>query len=150
MSPTKFKRLSAAEAQLKREKVLCYRCNEKWQVGHRCKMRDLHVLSVSDDFRQDETIEESIVADPDGELVDIEISLNALEGLVSLQNLEMMGTLKEKPVVVMVDCRVVHNFISLKVIDELALKISPTGTYKVLIGDGENFNGAGVCRGVAL
>ena len=33
-----FKRMSDAELQLKREKGLCYRCDEKNSIGHRCKL----------------------------------------------------------------------------------------------------------------
>lgn len=41
-----FKRLTDAEVQVKRERGLCYRCDEKFTVGHRCKNKELQVLVV--------------------------------------------------------------------------------------------------------
>lgn len=35
------KRLKASEVQQKRERGLCFRCDEKWMAGHRCKRREL-------------------------------------------------------------------------------------------------------------
>ena len=35
------RRLSDSELQKKREKGLCYRCDEKWAPGHRCKKKNL-------------------------------------------------------------------------------------------------------------
>lgn len=31
-----FKRLSEAEFQAKKEKGLCFKCDEKYSIGHRC------------------------------------------------------------------------------------------------------------------
>lgn len=38
------RRLSDAELQSKREKGMCYRCDDKWSVGHKCKRKELSVL----------------------------------------------------------------------------------------------------------
>lgn len=35
----KMRRLSEKELQRKREKGECFRCDEKWSVGHRCKKK---------------------------------------------------------------------------------------------------------------
>ena len=44
----RMRRLTPAEEQKRREQGLCYRCDEKWHVGHRCKQKELHVLRVSE------------------------------------------------------------------------------------------------------
>ena len=36
-----FKRLSEAELKAKREKGLCFRCDEKYSIGHQCKNKEL-------------------------------------------------------------------------------------------------------------
>lgn len=48
-STSKFKRLTATEAQANRAKGLCYRCDETWHMGHVCRNRELHVILESDD-----------------------------------------------------------------------------------------------------
>ena len=48
-SGTHFKRLTESEIQNKRAQGLCFRCNEKFSPGHRCKDRSLQVLTVGDE-----------------------------------------------------------------------------------------------------
>lgn len=43
------RRLSEKEMQQKREKGLCFRCDEKWNVGHRCRRRELSVLVCAEE-----------------------------------------------------------------------------------------------------
>lgn len=39
-----IRRLTERELQQKRERGLCFRCDEKWSVNHRCRRRELSVL----------------------------------------------------------------------------------------------------------
>ncbi|KAL8116135.1 hypothetical protein AgCh_022584 [Apium graveolens] len=39
-----FRRLNERELQSKREKWECFRCDEKWSIGRRCKKRELSVI----------------------------------------------------------------------------------------------------------
>ena len=43
-----FKRLSEAKWKAKREKGLCFRCDEKYSIGHRCKNKELQVMMIHD------------------------------------------------------------------------------------------------------
>ena len=45
-SRTKFplQRLTGAQMEEKRKQGLCYNCDEKWQVGHKCKRAKLFLL----------------------------------------------------------------------------------------------------------
>ena len=38
------RRLSDKEYQHKREKGLCFRCDDKWTIGHKCRKKELSVL----------------------------------------------------------------------------------------------------------
>lgn len=44
-----FHRLIEAEIKAKRAKGLCYRCDDKFSPGHRCKNKELQVLILQDD-----------------------------------------------------------------------------------------------------
>ncbi|KAI0523267.1 hypothetical protein KFK09_005661 [Dendrobium nobile] len=48
-----FKRLTEKEMQEKRAKGLCFRCDEKYMLGHRCKDRTLQVLLVCEDKKDE-------------------------------------------------------------------------------------------------
>lgn len=43
-----FKHLTYLELQAKKEKGLCFLCDEKYSIGYRCKNKELLVLVVSD------------------------------------------------------------------------------------------------------
>ena len=58
-NPT-WKRLSEAEWKAKREKGLCFRCDEKYTVGHRCKNRELQVMMIYDDEVVEAELEEEV------------------------------------------------------------------------------------------
>lgn len=51
------RRLTEKELQDKRAKGLCYRCDDKWSIGHRCRRRELSVLLMEDE--EDEGSEEA-------------------------------------------------------------------------------------------
>lgn len=45
-----IRRLSHEEMQQKREKGLCFRCDEKFSPGHRCGSRELQVLVLNEGY----------------------------------------------------------------------------------------------------
>ena len=36
------------EVRIKKEKGLCFRCDEKFSLGHRCKRRELNIIVVQE------------------------------------------------------------------------------------------------------
>lgn len=44
-----IRRLTEKELQEKRAKGLCYRCDAKWMVGHRCKKKELSVMLIEEE-----------------------------------------------------------------------------------------------------
>ena len=57
-----FKCLTETEIQNKRAKGLCFRCDEKFSPGHRCKDKSLQVLNVCDEEEGGEEAEEKKAA----------------------------------------------------------------------------------------
>ena len=47
-----FKRMSDVEMHMRREKGLCYRCDEKYSIGHRCKLQELQVVVCREEERE--------------------------------------------------------------------------------------------------
>lgn len=45
-STSRPKRLTAAEMQQRRDKGLCYNCDEKFVLGHGCKKQMLYLLQL--------------------------------------------------------------------------------------------------------
>lgn len=44
-----IKLLTEKELQKKRAKGFCYRCDAKWAVGHRCKIKELSMMSIAEE-----------------------------------------------------------------------------------------------------
>lgn len=120
-----MRRLSDRELQEKRSKGLCFRCDEKWSMGHKCKKRELSVL-VIDEGEEEGT--ESYGSEPPMSpttetITEVnshpEVSLNSVIGLSNPKTMKLRGRVKGREVVVMVDPGATHNFVSKAVVEEL-------------------------------
>ena len=63
-----FRRLSNGEIQQCREKGLCYRYNEKFSPGHRCKREELSILVVQEDQDNKNEMEEELARAEDSQM----------------------------------------------------------------------------------
>lgn len=150
------RRLTDKELQDKRAKGLCFRCDDKWQVGHRCKRRELSVLLMED---KDEDGTDEMGSEPPpspteeiGPEVNLhpEVSLNSVIGLSNPWTMKLRGLLGDSEVVVMIDPGATHNFVSLEKIKALQIPITESGGFGVSLGNGEAIKGQGVCRELVL
>ncbi|RVW44750.1 hypothetical protein CK203_081863 [Vitis vinifera] len=140
-----IKRLTELKLQAVREKRLCFKCDEKFSPGHRCK-KELRVLLVHEDEEEEDNqfdgraIEEPALI----ELKDaMELSLNSVVGLTTPGTMKIKGTIGSKEVIILVDSGATHNFLSLELVQQLALPLTTTTT-------GISVKGKGMCRGVCI
>lgn len=130
------RRLSDSELQRKRERGLCYKCDEKWAPGHACKRKELGVL-VTHDVEENERCkaEETEVLEAELETAElnqvVEVSLNSVVGLTTPKTMKLKGLIGEQEVVVLIDPGATHNFISLDLVRKLQLPVSKTEIYGV-------------------
>lgn len=108
-----------AEWQARREKELCFRCDERKTLSHQCKNRELKVLLVQEEVTEE--IEGQMSADrlPLERADQVEFSLNSMVGLTNLGTMKLRGAVGSKEAVVLVDCGATHNFLSLELILQL-------------------------------
>jgi hypothetical protein len=98
-------------------KGLCYNCDDKYFPGHKCKEKNIFMAISKDVLKED--VEAPLVSEspkpidisppsysPEVELV---ISLNALTGFSSPQTLKIIGYIKNRKVVILVDSGSNHN-----------------------------------------
>lgn len=150
-----IRRLSDKELQYKRERGLCFRCDEKWTVGHKCKKKELSVLLSHEEPEVEYGSLEDLdpfdtPTSPNPEPPQPEISLNSVMGISSPKTLKLAGTINGESVVVMVDPGATHNFISTDTVQHLQLPITPSKSFGVSLGTGTEVYGAGVCKAVPL
>ena len=99
--------------QARREKGLCYNCDERFRPGHRCKKQQIFVLET-----MDETEENSRAVELDLELeasqTVLEISLHALSGVSKPRTMRVTGLIRGRKLHILIDSGSTHNFVSLK------------------------------------
>ncbi|XP_061373831.1 uncharacterized protein LOC133316132 [Gastrolobium bilobum] len=151
-----MRKLSQAEMLEKREKGLCFYCDEKFNRSHVCKGKlFILVMQPEDDDQQlledtapsPETVTEEIVI---ADTLTPEISLHAMAGQHSTSTLRVKGRIGNASVQILVDGGSTHNFIQDRLVKFLGLETVPTQKFQVLVGNGEKMNCLGMCPQVAL
>ncbi|RVX04931.1 Retrovirus-related Pol polyprotein from transposon opus [Vitis vinifera] len=87
-----------SELQARREKGLCFKCDEKFSLGHHCK-KELRVLLVhEDEEEEDNQFDDRATKEPSLiELKDVvELSLNSVVGLTMPGTMKIKGTIGSK------------------------------------------------------
>ena len=60
--------------------------------------------------------------------------------------MKLEGLIQGKRVLILIDSGASHNFISQELVQQLGLKVTPTQTYGVRLGDGNKKNAQGCCE----
>lgn len=79
-----------------------------------------------------------------------ELAIRFVVGFSDPDTMKIRGLISEREIVILIDCRATHNFISKKLANELQLLRSETSNYGVIMGNGTTLRGRGVCKGVTL
>ncbi|XP_027183811.1 uncharacterized protein LOC113782099 [Coffea eugenioides] len=132
-----FNKLSAEELQFRRKNSLCYRCGEKFGIGHQCKKGNLNYLGTDeeeDNEFEDAEGEQDELTGRTGELA--EVSLNALSGAIKRKSIMLMGSLGGLPVKILVDTGSSDSFINHRVVNLLQLPYQTVDPFIVTLADG--------------
>lgn len=150
-----IKCISSAEMQLRREKGLCYWCDEKFSLAHKCPNRQVMMLQIDDG-------EDEIVKDPDNnqphmtpheiELPtnDHHLSLNAMKGTSSMGILRFTGQIGHISAQVLVDGGSSDNFLQPRIAEFLKLPIEPGPCVNVLVGNGQTMTAEGMVPNLTI
>ena len=100
-------------------KGLCYNCDDKYFPEHKCKKQKLFIDVIEDLSEEDVVVPHAKELPPlsdltptyDPPVVDPMISLNALTGFSAPQTLKLIGYIKNRKVIILVDSGSTHNFI---------------------------------------
>ena len=124
--PLKIQKLTKAEMVEHQLKGLCYHCDDKYFLGHKCKEKNLF-MDISEDVSK-EDVESPLVSvspeptdiTPPSDPPEVEpiISLNDLIGFSSPQTLKLIGYIKHQKVITIVDSVITHNFIHCRISQE--------------------------------
>ena len=80
----------------------------------------------------------------------VELSVNSVVGLSSPKTIKLLGEIKGEGVIVMIDPRGTHNFISVEMVWKWGMEVERATSYGVVLGAGLTVKAEGIYRGVEL
>ncbi|KAF8397183.1 hypothetical protein HHK36_016090 [Tetracentron sinense] len=148
-----FKKLTIEEMKARREKGLCYNCDERFSPNHKCKAQQFFLiegeaLATEETHESDEEEERTTTEDDQDNIptsVEPEISFHALTGSAAPQTMRVQGTIKHYPIVVLIDTGSTHNFINTKLAQRLGCRIQTGSELPVTVANGEILRSHGMC-----
>ncbi|XP_070052255.1 uncharacterized protein [Nicotiana tomentosiformis] len=151
------KRLTPAELQGRREKRLCYYCDERYSASHKCKnLPQLLLLTEEHDTTtqlpelqlSDEALAEEL------QCLEVQehssISFHALAGGHAPNTLRFAGHVNGSPVQVLVDGGSTENFIQTRIATFLQLTIESIPSFYVMVGSGQRLRYDAIVRQIPL
>jgi len=138
--PLPIKRLTLEELKERQEKGLCFKGNEKYSPGHRCKK----LFMIEAYLREDE--DGDVMAQDEEEEDTLEISLHAITGKDAPDTIKVYGRIGQSIFLALIDSGSIHNFMSLA--HAHLLKLQPAeegGGMDVIIASGEKIRSPGKC-----
>ena len=125
----------------RKEKVLCFNCDSKYNKGHKCGENKLFYIDCEEEEEkeQEPSQDENVEAILSKELTPM-ISCNALAGINTPQTLKIEGYIKKKKVIVLIDYGSTHNFIHYKLAKALNCFVYLAPEFQVMIVDEATIN----------
>ncbi|CAA0819826.1 Unknown protein, partial [Striga hermonthica] len=130
-------RLSPEEVKRRREKGLCFKCEERFTPGHQCKQAFVIEVANPDD-KEDEVEEEPPQEDEiEAFREEPEISMHAMAGIRGPRTMRLPAWVKDRRVMVLVDNGSSHNFINADLSQKLRLPTTKIEPFEVRVANGE-------------
>jgi hypothetical protein len=156
-TPLKIQKLTRAEMAERQLKGLCYNCNDKYFLGHKCKEQNL-LMAISEDVLEEDveaplmsvSLEPSDITPPDPPEVESIISLNALTGFSPSQTLKIIGYIKHRKFIILVYSGRTHNFFHRHIAQETNCYIRAINNFQIMIANGGSMKCGGCCENVHL
>ncbi|PWA47683.1 hypothetical protein CTI12_AA343190 [Artemisia annua] len=143
------KRLTQKEYAKKRENNLCFYCDEKYVLGHKCSGQ-LYSLVVMPEIDVDETecLEDGEQLEDNGvkELQAPQISIHALTGTTNFQTMRVIGKVGKHDIHILVDCGSTHNFLDKGIAKKLGCNVKPTCPLAMTVANGSNLITDSECK----
>ena len=152
-----IKRISLAQMEERKKKGLCYNCDEKWVPSHKCKNAMLFLLDYVE-IVQEANFDVQITELDEGgssnqalhNQEEAKITLYALSGTPTTRNLSVMGRIKQRSFVILIDSSSTHNFIDAALFSQLHIPVDASHILEVNVANKDVIKTQGVCGEVPL
>nr|KYP63732.1 Transposon Ty3-G Gag-Pol polyprotein [Cajanus cajan] len=144
--PTNVKKISLAEMQLRRDKGLCYTCNDKFTPSHRCPNKQYLLLHFDELDDPPDSITEAVTDNA----LEHHLSYHALKGSSGVGTMRFQGSINGVTVQILLDSGSSDNFLQPRIAHYLNLPIEPIPSFQVLVGNGNALEVEGLVRDVTV
>jgi hypothetical protein len=157
-TPLNIQKLTKAKMDESQLKGLFYNCDDKHFSRHKCKEQNIFTSILEDVLEEDveaplvsESPEPINITPPsDPHEVELVIYLNFLERFYTPQTLKLIGYIKNRKVIIIVDSGNTHNFIHYRIAQETNCYIHAVNNFQIMISNGRSTKCGGCCENVHL
>ncbi|KAK6118017.1 hypothetical protein DH2020_048242 [Rehmannia glutinosa] len=124
----------------RREKGLCYNCDEPFPVGHRCKNRITYMIMTEEEelsYLEDVSISEGGVGLLSAQMEEIQMSLNAIAGEDGLTTMRLYGECGKDKLHIFIDTGSTLSFVQESTAKKLGCKLNPVKPLLVKVANGQ-------------
>ena len=140
------KRLTPAKLKERQEKGLCFKCNDKYGRGHRCKR-----LFLIEAYRGEDNDGNGVITEEEEEVDDSpKISLHAITGRDALDTMKIYGQIGRSISLVLIDSESTHNFMSLALAEVLELILKRGEAMEVIVASGKKIQSPEKCNPIVV
>ncbi|GKV33333.1 hypothetical protein SLEP1_g41856 [Rubroshorea leprosula] len=150
--PRNTRSLSEAKLEDRKQKGLCFWCDERHTAGHRCskkKLYDLEIYPVDEEGAVEvENLDEQMslnqitVSDKTKPVV----SIHSLDARTTYNVFKVIGSVNNKPILILVDSRSTHNILNEELVAEFGLETTKTESHQIFMADGIHEAGTRKCE----
>ncbi|KAH6809268.1 hypothetical protein C2S51_027051 [Perilla frutescens var. frutescens] len=140
--PTRL--LTSAEMAARREKGLCYNCDEPYVIGHRCKNRISYmIMSEEEEYFQSHPnleVPSEEFFPPDTKecsLEEVQMSINSLTGVEGITTLRVLGKANEHELHILIDTGSTLSFIQESTVQRLGFPLEQVTPLMVKVSNGQ-------------
>ncbi|KAK0571245.1 hypothetical protein LWI29_013061 [Acer saccharum] len=139
------KKLTKEKVHERIKKGMCFKCEEKWNKDHRCRIGKVFMIIDSSDSDNDVISNEEATSD-EGELMVAELgenncvaelSLNAMYGISKPSTMRLMAWVGKFKVSMLVDSGSSHNFINTNIVRKIGLRGAAIEPFDMKVANGE-------------
>jgi hypothetical protein len=144
-APLKIQKLTRAKMVELQLKGLCYNCDEKYFLGHKCKEQKLF-MDIFEDVSKEEVEALPMVESLDPTNLSLPMDPPEVEPVISLtgfsapQTLKLFGYIKHRKVIILIDSARTHNFIHRHLSQETNCYICVISKFHIMIANGGYLN----------
>ncbi|XP_038678483.1 uncharacterized protein LOC119979936 [Tripterygium wilfordii] len=147
-------KITPQQMKEKREKGLCFHCDQKWVPGHKCSSPKLFFIEMEEPTnRESIEVQEDVVGELVGETIEPKlmkiqfeptVTLQAIRGDTSPETMRVVGYVGSMPLTILVDSGATHNFVDATIATQLELPVKSIGPTPVKVANGEKLQCCGL------